>query len=163
MINRIIVLLISLIIGKSLITFFDSDSYKVIRITDGDTIVLTKNDKTIKIRLVEIDTPENRQPFGDQAKIVLAEKILGKNVDIYGIKKDRYGRLLGKVYLNGRYINQEMIKEGYAWQYTDYSKSYALAQDQEFAKSHKLGLWKDKDPIPPWKFRKNKKSALQHK
>ena len=132
-----------------------SDPGNVVGISDGDTITVLHPDKTqMKVRLAEIDCPEKKQPFGTKSKEALSEKIFGKYVKVEWTKKDRYGRVIGKVYLNGRYINKEMIEEGWAWHYTDYSHSPEMAEAQEYAKSHKLGLWADKHPVPPWDFRK---------
>jgi micrococcal nuclease len=132
-----------------------SDSSNVVGISDGDTITVLQPDKTqIKVRLAEIDCPEKKQPFGTKAKEELSNKIFGKHVKVEWTKKDRYGRVIGKVYLNDRYINKEMIKEGWAWHYTEYSRSPEMSEAQEYAKSHKSGLWADKHPVPPWEFRK---------
>jgi len=129
----------------------------VVGISDGDTITVLQPDKTqLKVRLAEIDCPEKKQPFGAKAKEALSDKIFGKHVDVEWTKKDRYGRVIGKVYLNGRYINQEMVEEGWAWHYTEYSNSQKMADAQAYAKSHKLGLWADKHPVAPWDFRKKK-------
>jgi len=132
-----------------------SNTGNVVGISDGDTITVLQPDKIqMKVRLAEIDCPEKKQPFGNKAKEALSEKIFGKYVKVEWTKKDRYGRVIGKVYLNGRYINKEMIEEGWAWHYTDYSHSPEMAEAQECAKNHKLGLWADKHPVPPWDFRK---------
>ncbi len=133
----------------------DGASYKVIAISDGDTITVLAPDKTqIKVRLAEIDAPEKKQAFGTKSKEALAEKIFGKEIRLEGTKKDRYGRLIGKVYIDNRYINQEMIEEGWVWHYTEYSKSSELESAQQYAKKHKVGLWADVAPTPPWEFRK---------
>ena len=130
---------------------------RVVHISDGDTItVMTPNDNQLKIRLAEIDAPESHQAFGNKAKEALANKIFGKMVKVEWIKKDRYGRAIGKIYLNDRYINLEMVKEGWAWQYTEYSHSPEIASAQKYAKQNKLGLWSNSHPIPPWEFRKKK-------
>lgn len=127
----------------------------VVSVTDGDTITILQPDKSqLKVRLAEIDCPEKKQPFGTKAKEVLSSKIFGKNVKVEWSKKDRYGRVIGKVYIGNRYINKEMIEEGWAWHYTQYSHSKDMAEAQEYAKTHKLGLWMDKNPVPPWRFRK---------
>lgn len=130
-------------------------SSNVVSISDGDTITVLLKDKTQqKVRLAEIDCPEKKQAFGNKAKEELGKKIWGKQVDVEWTKKDRYGRVIGKVYLNGRYVNKEMIQEGWAWHYTKYSNSPEMADAQEYAKKNKIGLWADKNPIPPWDFRK---------
>ncbi len=68
--------------------------------------------------------------------------------------KDRYGRTLGDIYLGERWINLEMVSEGYAWHYKAYSKDKKLAAAEVVARKGKKGLWADSDPVPPWEYRK---------
>jgi endonuclease YncB( thermonuclease family) len=90
----------------------------VIGITDGDTVVvLDSNDQFHEIRLKGIDAPELRQAFGDISRAYLARKLAGKEVTIESQKRDRYGRLVGKVILEGRDVCLEQIKAGLAWHY----------------------------------------------
>ena len=130
---------------------------KVVGVSDGDTItvlLVTESAKTsVKIRLSEIDTPERNQAFGTQAKQQLSKKIFGKIVTVEYQGKDRYGRIVGKIYLGKRWINKEMVAEGFAWHYKQYSKDKELAKAETKSRVKRLGLWIDKDPMPPWKFR----------
>lgn len=130
---------------------------KVVGVSDGDTItVLDAEKKTHKIRLQHIDTPERKQSFGTKAKQMLSDKVFGKEVRIERHSKDRYGRTIGVVYLGSRCINLEMVQEGWAWHYKQFSKSSEYAEAEKAAKKKKLGLWQDTNPIPPWEFRKKK-------
>lgn len=132
---------------------------KVVGIADGDTItVLDASNAQHKIRLAEIDTPEKSQAFGSRAKQALSEKIFGKTVTIQYDTKDRYGRIVGTVMLGERRINMEMVAEGWAWHYKQYSKSDELAGAETAARKDKLGLWADKDPTPPWEYRRGEKT-----
>jgi endonuclease YncB( thermonuclease family) len=131
---------------------------KVVAIADGDTLTVLDDTKTQhKIRLIGIDCPEKKQPFGTKAGEVLGKKVFGKEVVVEWEKKDRYGRTLGKVVIDGRDIGLEMIQEGMAWHYASLFKSDDYAKAQEKAKSDKKGLWKDKKPVPPWEWREEKK------
>lgn len=67
-----------------------------------------------------------------------------------------YLSILGVIYLGDTNINAEMIRSGYAWNYK-YSKDKYYIKLQEKAKADKKGLWKDKNTIDPWQWRKNKK------
>lgn len=128
---------------------------KVVSITDGDTITVLDADKVQhKIRLQGIDAPEKKQAFGTKSKDALSEKIGEREVLIAWKDKDRYERVLGEVYLGKRHINTEMVREGWAWHYKQYSKSTELAEAEDSAREKRLGLWADKEPIPPWEFRK---------
>jgi endonuclease YncB( thermonuclease family) len=96
---------------------------KVTAIADGDTItVLDSNRVQHKIRLDGIDAPESGQPFGTQAKKAISDKVFGREVNVVTTGQDRYGRTLGHVYLGNRWINRELVEEGWAWHYVQYSR-----------------------------------------
>ena len=67
---------------------------------------------------------------------------------------DRYGRTVGKVYLDKLYINAKMVKSGYAWFYRKYGKDMILYDVENEARTNRRGLWADASPIPPWEWRK---------
>lgn len=136
---------------------------RVISIADGDTITVLDESKTQhKVRLAGIDAPERAQPFGQRSRESLEELVAGRAVIVETHKQDRYGRHVGKILINGRDINVEQIRRGMAWFYREYSNEqtaddrlvYDLAEVK--AKSSRRGLWADKDPIPPWEFRRRK-------
>ena len=129
-------------------------------ITDGDTIkILTSDKQQIKVRLASIDTPEKRQPYGKKAKQVLSDKIYGKQVAVEKVTTDRYQRMIGKVFLGERYINAEMVAEGYAWVYRKYNKDPKLLELERQAQEDGRGLWAlQKDQrIAPWEWRKQRR------
>lgn len=130
---------------------------RVIKIADGDTITILVGKTQYRIRLGGLDAPEKKQPFGTQAKKALADKIFGEDVKIVWKKRDLYNRIVGDIYLDDRWINKEMIQEGWAWHYRQYSKDPDLAKAEQDARNAKRGLWIDANPIPPWEFRKKKK------
>ena len=132
---------------------------KIIHISDGDTVhLLTDNKEKIKIRLNDIDAPESKQAFGNKSKENLKKYIYQKNVVVEYKNKDKYKRVLGTIYYQNRDINLQQVKDGYAWVYKKYSKNHNYFKAEKEAKSKKLGLWSDKNPIEPWEFRKNKKN-----
>lgn len=129
-------------------------SGKVIRVSDGDTLLLQSGSQRIKVRMYGIDAPELKQSYGEDSKSYLEKRILNKNVDVKVINEDKYGRKVGKVFYKNKDINLEMIKTGNAWFYEyhakkekEYKKASKSAQEQ------KLGLWKDKNPQNPRNFR----------
>lgn len=128
---------------------------KVIHIADGDTItVLNHSNRQIKIRLNGIDCPENEQAYGNKAKEFTKDLVALQVVTIKAFDQDRYGRTIGDVILDdGRILNQELIKAGYAWWFFKYSDDEQLGILEVKAKVAKVGLWADKDPVPPWIFR----------
>ena len=100
---------------------------KVVSVYDGDTITVLSGNTQHKIRLEGIDTPESKQPFGNKAKQAMSRMVFGKQVKVVWKKKDRYGRTLGHVYLNGKWTNLQMIKQGMAWHHKHYSRDQELA------------------------------------
>jgi len=133
---------------------------KVVGVADGDTVtVLTADKQQIKIRLAGIDAPESSQAFGNRAKQALAEKVAGKTIEVVEQSKDRYSRTVADLYVEGRWINLELVAEGWAWHYRQYSKDQRLADAEATARQAGLGLWADKDPVPPWGFRRGERGA----
>ena len=127
-------------------------SGKVVSIHDGDTITVLQDKQQVKVRLFGIDAPELKQPHGKKSKQFLSNLIAGKNVEVDENGKDRYKRTIGTIYLDGADINAQMVENGYAWAYRKFSKKYTPQESQ--AKKQRLGLWRDKEPIPPWEWRK---------
>ena len=128
---------------------------KVIRVADGDTLtVLTHGERRVKIRLQGIDAPEYKQAYGKQSGHVLRKKVNGKRVRIQENGEDRYGRTLGDVYFGERWINLEMVQEGWAWHYKKYSKDKLLARAEIEARKSKRGLWAGSNPVSPWESKK---------
>lgn len=133
---------------------------KVVSVKDGDTIEILVNNKSIRIRLYAIDCPEKAQPYGPKAKQFTADLCYGKTVWVKIHSKDRYGQLIGEVFLtNGKVLNNELLKTGYAWHYKKYNRSPILALYETEARKEKRGLWADTNSIPPWEFRRGKESS----
>ena len=127
-------------------------SSKVVSIHDGDTITVLQDKRQIKVRLFGIDAPELKQPYGKKSKQFLANLIAGKVVEVEENGKDRYKRTISIVYLGNTDINAQMVANGYAWAYRKFSKKYTAQESK--AKKQGLGLWRDKEPIPPWEWRR---------
>ncbi|MBK8464915.1 MAG: thermonuclease family protein [Chloracidobacterium sp.] len=133
---------------------------RVVGVHDGDTItVLDENKVQHKIRLSGIDAPEICQDFGHKAKEKMAELVFGKQVTVLHDKVDRYGRLVGKVLVDGQDANLALIADGFAWHFKKY-ESEQTAEDrvlyadaEQKARQEKRGLWIQPNPMPPWEFR----------
>ncbi len=155
------VITLGLLIGLSLTAFGDTLTGKVGRVVDGDTLyVLDANYKDHKIRLAGIDAPERRQASGLASRKHLASIVAGKQVTVEYQKRDRYGRIVGKVLLDGIDACLEQVKAGFAWHYKKYQHEQS-AEDRELyadaenkARNERLGLWRENNPIPPWEHRR---------
>ncbi|NVM23439.1 MAG: thermonuclease family protein [Desulfobacterales bacterium] len=126
--------------------------FKVVRVYDGDRFKAQGHDIEIKVRLIGIDAPEVSekkgapgQPYSEEAGKHLRGLIYGKVVDIKGYGLDRYDRILGVVYLNGKNINLEMVKAGLAEVYRGkMTKAFDLApylQAEQIARTTQRGIW----------------------
>ena len=131
--------------------------YEIEKIVDGDTFWIKHNDGSHeKIRFIGIDAPETKNvgkkkkhEFGNASTQFLSKTTKGRKVTLsYDVqKKDRFGRTLAYVYLdNGIFLNDYLVKNGYAWSATfppnvNYQEQFL--RSERYARQHKLGLWKE--------------------
>ena len=149
-----------LVISVSAIVFFftytDVKSQNL-KITDGDTIKINGE----KIRFNGIDTPELKQTClkegvknfcGKEAKEILIDKIADNKVACVREGKDRYKRTLAECFVNNESLSSYLVRSGYAFAYRRYSKKFI--DDENYAKSNKIGMWAMKFEFP-WDWRRN--------
>ncbi len=132
---------------------------KVVSVADGDTITVLQDSKQYKIRLYGVDSPEKKQDFGQKAKQFTSDMVFKQHVKVVAYDIDRYGRTVGMVYIGQKCLNEELIRNGFAWVYKKYcSESFCndWLQLERKAREKKLGLWVYDNPIPPWDFRSGK-------
>jgi endonuclease YncB( thermonuclease family) len=133
---------------------------RVVRILDGDTVeVLDSAQHTERVRLGGIDAPEKSQPFGTQAKQRMVVLSGGQTVSVDWTKRDRNGRIVGKLILNGEDLGLTMVNTGLAWWYRKYANEQSAADQliyaaaEQTARTAKRGLWSVADPLAPWDYR----------
>ena len=150
----------------------DTLTGQVIGVTDGDTIKVLDGDKQQhKIRLAGLDAPEKSQPFGQRSKENLSRMVFGKEVDVLWSKRDRYGRIVGKVKVSEPGcqrpecaktldVGLAQVSDGLAWWYRKYAKEQsvrdarAYEEAEQQARARRVGLWLDAHPTPPWDWRR---------
>ena len=144
--------------------------YQAVKVSDGDTMNVQKVEngkfvgEIVKIRMFGIDAPEKTQDYGIESKQALEKLVNGKTLEIEEKNRDRYGRTVAVVYVNGKNVNEEMVKNGNAWWYQEYDKKDTKMQAyQENAKKNKLGLFGKRGYVEPWNYRKEKKAAATSK
>ena len=123
-----------------------SDRFIVKAIVDGDTMELLGGDR---LRLLSIDTPEKGDPLYDQARRFLATLALGRmaRIEYAGRRRDKYGRLLGYVYIDSIFVNKAVIENGLGYLYLfkdtelDRPETRLLLLAQRAALNGKVGLW----------------------
>lgn len=143
----------------------DTLSGRVVAISDGDTLTVLDDSKTQhKIRLSGIDSPEKGQPFGDYCKKSLSDLAYDRMVVVESNKLDRYGRVIGKVLVDGQDVNLEQVSRGCGWHYKKYQNEQSLEDRlsynaaEESARDGTVGLWVDKNPVAPWEWRRRGKN-----
>ena len=113
---------------------------RVVHIADGDTLTNLVGNEQRKIRLSEIDTPERGQPHGKQARKALGDLVFNRSARVVEVDRDRYGRIVGRVYIGNLAVNAEMVKRGHAWVYRKYARDKALYRLERAAKAGRRGL-----------------------
>lgn len=133
----------------------------VVGVADGDTVTVLDADRVEhKVRLAGIDAPERRQAFGTRSRQALASRVFNRSVTVDWHKRDRYGRLVGKVLVENKDAGLDLVAAGLAWHYKAYEREQALpdrlayAEAERVARESRVGLWADGDPVPPWEFRR---------
>lgn len=130
---------------------------RVVGVSDGDTVTVLDalDGGRFRVRLFGIDAPEKGQAFGQKAKQYLSGLIFGKVVSVRFSAVDRFGRIVGRVYSEGRDVCREMLSAGFAWHYVHYDKSPEYSAAEKQARDGRRGLWSDPSPpVPPWEYRR---------
>lgn len=139
-----------------------TEEYAVEYVVDGDTFKITYDGQLTSVRIIGINTPETIDPrksvecFGQEASDYLKARLSGQTVKLASdptqTDRDKYGRLLRYVYLNGQDIGLEMIQKGYGFEYTydiPYQNQINYKQAQEEATANQVGLWASDTCVKP--------------
>ena len=129
---------------------------QVVRVKDGDSLVVDSNGREVEVRLADIDTPEFNQPRGDEAHAALRSLVSGKDVRLDLIGGDAYRRIVARVFVGDVDVNSELVGRGLAWVRRAYDPAPELVAREE-ARAAGRGLWADEDPVAPWIWRKTKR------
>ena len=131
----------------------------VVRVKDGDSLVVDSNGREVEVRLADIDTPEFNQPRGDEARDALRSLVDGKEVRLELIGGDAYRRIVAHVFVGDLDVNAELVRRGLAWVRRAYDPAPSLVALEDGARQAERGLWADEDPVPPWIWRKTEQST----
>ena len=137
--------------------------FLVTYVEDGDTLSGKTDRGNLKCRLEKIDTPEiahpnaNKpgQPYGNQAKKLLEDMVANKEVSVRVVKeKDKWGRSVCQIEVEGHNIEQAMLEKGAAWLSRKYFQDPNLVAAEDKAIKNRKGLWADPAPGDPAAFRR---------
>lgn len=125
-------------------------------VADGDSFEMhTEAGQTVRVRMFGIDAPEKGQDHSNRAREALMARIHRRRIEVRVIETDSYGRFVGEVFRDGVSINRAMVADGWAWHYARYSNDPALAQAERAARADRRGLWRGRQPVPPWEWRRS--------
>lgn len=128
----------------------------MVRVVDGDSLFVQRSSAAPReeIRIFGIDAPERSQPWSRRSREALSQRVFGKVVRIEPVDRDRHGRMVARVYVDGVSLGAAQVREGHAWVYRRYDDSKAgLALEAE-ARAARRGLWSlPEPPVPPWEWR----------
>lgn len=137
---------------------------RVVRVKDGDSLLLFRPDvkRTSEIRLAGIDAPELAQPWGLQSRSALRRLVDGRDIRVELTDRDRYGRLVGRVFLGRTHVNAYLTLYGHAWAFDRYLRDGQIRAGQDLARREKRGLWalppEERLPPPTWRERNPRRS-----
>ena len=138
---------------------------RVIRVRDGDSLLVRAAGKDIEVRLADVDAPERGQPHADQARKALIDLLQRRDVSVEVLDTDQYHRKVARVRRlpDGLDINAEVVRKGNAWVYLRYVRDQSLFALEREAKARHLGLWALAEPqrIPPWVYRQRERRSNQ--
>lgn len=145
--------------ARSVRDFKTADALHKSIIESGYRILQGSNQEILarkyRIRLRGIDAPENSMPYGKESKDELTKLVQGKCLQILVYEEDQYGRSVGDVYCDGIFVQEKMLKKGFAWHYIAYDKRPEFAQWEKSARLARRGLWAASNPEKPWDYRRN--------
>jgi endonuclease YncB( thermonuclease family) len=133
---------------------------RVVSVEDGDTCtILDEAGRRHHVNLYGVDAPEQGQPYWGPARESLRQKIYGKDIRFDTVEVDGEGRNCGRVYVGDRHINLDQVREGYGWHHAEHENIREFADAEREAREHQRGLWKDRRPVEPWRYRQEHRQA----
>jgi endonuclease YncB( thermonuclease family) len=142
---------------------------KLLKVVDGDSLVVELQSGPIDVRLYSIDAPEYDQPGGAAAAAKLAELLRGHATLMLDVEtQDKYERVIARVLVTDAagaeiLINDEMAKSGHAWAYRRYMRDPNYCHWEAAARDARIGLWslEPSQWVYPSDFRRLKRRELE--
>jgi micrococcal nuclease len=132
---------------------------RVVAVVDGDTFVIQDRDgHRHRVCMYGVDAPERGQPYWAEAKQSLERQLLNQEIQYEAAEVDAEGRHCVRVYMGDRgerFVNLDLVRRGFGWHHTDREKIREFAEAEREARTHHRGLWADREPVEPWKYRRD--------
>lgn len=127
----------------------------IVHVADGDTFTLETARGELRVRLADVDAPERGQPYGRRAREVAGALVMGRRVEAIVVDRDRYGRAVARLTVNGQDVGAALVRAGAAWVYRRYTSDPQLIAIEAEARARQRGLWRlpARERIPPWQWR----------
>lgn len=137
---------------------FESNTWQVTSVHDGDTIRVHRGSQVVKIRFACIDAPELKQPLGiasrDNLRSLIAQA--GNQVQLQVVDTDRYGRKVAEVFAAGKLVQEEQARRGMVYTYRQYlhncPDAQAVERAEAIARQQRAGVWRGSYQ-KPWDYR----------
>lgn len=128
----------------------------VVAIHDGDTLSLEAGGRRIRVRLAQIDAPEQGQPWGRRARQALARLAERRSARLAVVDRDAYGRTVGDVFVGEVFVNEALVRDGHAWVNPRFARSERVVAAEVEARRERRGLWRlpPAERVPPWDWRR---------
>lgn len=136
---------------------------EVVSVADGDTLSVDRpGTGPVRVRLYGVDAPEGGQAYSSEATTFVEKRALGETVSVEARDVDVYGRLVAEVRLaGGESLNRALVRDGWAWWYRRYAPDDAeLERLEREARALRAGIWRDPDPVEPWRFRRGEGASF---
>ncbi len=125
---------------------------EVVEVLEGDTLLVRLPNETLQVRLNAVDTPSLADPGGSEALEFVQNLTGGHPVRVLEFFRESESSIRGEVYNHANVsLNEALIKAGWAWYYKPHSEKNPYYQElNQIARTEKMGLWANAEPIPPW-------------
>ncbi len=160
LVNIVVLLALSGVVAHAQESFYG----RVIKVIDGDSLLITAFGRNVEVRLYGVDAPEYTQPFGEDAKKFTKQWIGGQRVIVQPLYVDAYKRTVAVITQNDRVLNRDITGAGLAWVYPRYCRQEVCKKWMELekvAREGRKGLWSGSKPISPWTWKRQGKSLVE--
>ena len=129
---------------------------RVVAVHDGDSLSVVLDGEPTKVRIFGVDAPELRQPWSRRARRALEALVEDHEVRVVEVDRDAYGRLVADVFAGDVCVGCELVRDGHAWVYRQFTDDRTLLRLESEARESATGLWSlpESERIPPWEWRK---------